>query len=195
MEKSFLILAVVILGLSSCGMVEPHLSVLRGNYAFGQGRYQAATVRYLAALERGQLDQWVSFNLGNVYFALGENESALGMWQTARASDSETLLFGVHFNTGLLFYEAGRYREAYDEFVRALRLDSTSVEAKINLELALARVQAGDGVAAPRRGETNVQEGESPDEAQRILQFIRRREEPRWFAVDQIPEQESSRDW
>ena len=195
MEKSFLGIAIVAVVLTSCGVVEPHLSVLRGNYAFGQGRYQAATVNYLAALERQQFEQWITFNLGNVYFALGENESALGMWQSARAAESEQLLFGVHFNTGLLLYETGRYREAYDEFVRALRLNSTSVEAKLNLELALARVQAGDGVAAPRRGESGVQEGESPDEAQRILQFIRRREEPKWFAVDEIPEQERSDDW
>lgn len=184
--------------LSSCGIAEPHVSVMRGNYAFGQGRFQAATVAYLHALEREQYREWISFNLGNVYHSLGESESALGMWQMARAADSETLLFGVHYNTGLLLYEAGRYREAYEEFVSALRLNPASIAAKINLELALERVQAAEAVGAPRRSEQverPEQVPEASDESRRILEHIRRREEQRWFAVEEIPEEERPRDW
>ena len=198
MERSFLTLVSVVLAaalLASCGVAEPHLSVLRGNYAFGQGRFQAATVDYLHALESEQLQEWIAYNLGNVYHALGESESALGMWQTARRSESETLLFGVHYNTGLLFYEAGRHREAYEQFVEALRLNPTSIAAKINLELALARVQAGDAVTAPRRDDTAEPDGAAADESRRILEFIRRREEQRWFAVEEIPQEPASRDW
>ncbi len=181
--------------LSSCGLSEPHLSVLRGNHAFGQGRFQVATVHYLAALERGQFVPWISFNLGNVYHALGENESALGMWQAVRDAESDSLRFGVHFNTGVLLFEAGRYRDAYQEFVSALRLNPSSVSTKVNLELAFARVQASENVASLRRDETPETRAGSPDEAQRILQFIRQREEPRWFAVEDISDQETVRDW
>lgn len=197
MERPVLVLsalgALVLLG--SCGIAEPHVSVLRGNYSFGQGRFQAATVSYLHALEREQYQEWISFNLGNVYHSLGESESALGMWQAARAADSEALLFGVHYNTGLLLYEAGRYREAYEEFVTALRLNPGIIAAKINLELALERVQAGEAVTAPRRSEQAKQEPEAADESRRILEHIRRREEQRWFAVEEIPDEERPRDW
>ena len=154
-----------------------------------------ATVHYLAGLERGQVEPWISFNLGNVYHALGENESALGMWQTARDAESDSLRFGVHFNTGVLLFEAGRYRDAYQEFVSALRLNPSSLSTKVNVELAFARVQAGENVASLRRDEAPETRAGSPDEAQRILQFIQQREEPRWFAVEDIPEQESVRDW
>ncbi|TVQ35829.1 MAG: tetratricopeptide repeat protein [Spirochaetaceae bacterium] len=197
MERTLLGAAAVAAALLmvSCGIAEPHVSVLRGNYAFGQGRYQSATVDYLQALEHGQFEEWIAFNLGNVYHALGENESALGMWQVARRSDSDSLLFGVYYNTGLLLYEAGRYREAYDQFVEALRLNPTSIAGKINLELALERVQAGAAVASPRRSDAEEQNGAAADESRRILEYIRRREEQRWFAVDEIPAEESPRDW
>ena len=197
MERAVLTVAAVAAALliSSCGIAEPHVSVLRGNYAFGQGRYQTATVNYLQALEYEQLEPWISFNLGNVYHALGENESALGMWQLARQSDSESLLFGVYYNTGLLLYEAGRYREAYEQFIEALRLNSTSISAKVNLELALERVQVSDAVALPRRSEPGEQNAAAVDESRRILEYIRRREEQRWFAVEEIPDRESVRDW
>ena len=196
MERPVLVALALIAAamVSSCGIAEPHVSVLRGNYSFGQGRFQTATVSYLHALERDQYREWISFNLGNVYHSLGESESALGMWQMAREADSEALLFGVHYNTGLLFYEAGRYREAYEEFVAALRLSPASIAAKINLELALERVQAAEAVATPRRTE-QPEQPEAADESRRILEHIRRREEQRWFAVEEIPKEERPRDW
>lgn len=195
MERAVLIGAIVILALSSCGLSEPHLSVLRGNHAFGQGRFPAATVHYLAAIERGQFAPWIAFNLGNVYHALGENESALGMWKTARDAPSEPLRFAVHFNTGVLLFDVGRYRDAYQEFVAALRLQPGSVSAKINLELSLARSRSSESVATLRRDESPDVRAGSADEARRILQFIRQREEPRWFAVEEIVDQDTVRGW
>jgi tetratricopeptide (TPR) repeat protein len=174
--------------------MEPHARVLAGNYAYGQGRFQGATVSYLRAWEENRYRAWVAYNLGNVYYALGEVQAALGMWQRAQESDEADILFGVAFNKGVFHYERGQYGEAYDQFKKALRIDPGSVDAKVNLELALEKIRAGEQVV---RGEpTEGEQAESPSaQTVRILEYVRRKEETRWFATEEVEEEPDMPPW
>ncbi|MFP4010518.1 MAG: tetratricopeptide repeat protein [Spirochaetaceae bacterium] len=187
-------LLAALLLLSSCG-TETHLRVLRANYAFGQGRFQNATVDYLRAFETGEYGRWIAYNLGNVYYALGEVQAALGMWERAGDSDEADILFGVAFNKGVYYYERGRYRDAYTQFQRALEIDPGNVDAKVNLELALRKIRAGEQVV---RGEPPEDGGEAEgNSAQtvRILEYVRRKEENRWFAADDVEDEPEMPAW
>ena len=182
--RRMLIAAAAVVLLSGCG-AESHLRVIRGNYAYGQGRFQRATVDYLRAWENDEYRAQIAYNLGNVYYALGEVQAALGMWQRAQESGEADILFGVTFNKGVFYYERGRYQDAYTQFKRALEIDPGSVDAKVNLELALEKIRASEQVV---RGDPSVAGSEGAPSAQsvRILEYIRRKEGSRWFATEQV---------
>ncbi len=198
----------VLLFLLGCAPAGPVLSVIRGNLAYGRGDYQAALLHYLSA-EHDAADQgWLLFNTANVYYALGEQEAALEAWDQARqavtARDSErraaatSLIHAASYNRGVLLYQQGEYRAAYDEFRYALRVESRNVAAKENLELALQKTVAAEqgaqagSVADPVSGE--IDDGRGPTTL-RILEYVRRKEAQRWHASREIDEPTDPRDW
>ncbi len=199
MARLLLAAAIVLMsvsGLTGCGLGEPHVSVLQGNYAYGQGRFQRATVEYLEALESDQHVAWILYNLGNAYHSLGENEAALEMWNGALASRDPELMFRAGFNRGVLYYEQGRFDEAYDEFRYALVLNPSSIAAKINLELAVQKLQAGTTADEIRQAvDETTSEGDLSTETLRVLNYIRRKEVSRWRSENQRPSEPAAQNW
>lgn len=197
--RLLLVPAVVLLG--SCGFGEPHVSVLQGNYAYGQGRFQRATVEYLEALAADQHVPWILYNLGNAYHSLGENEAALDMWSAALSSQDTQLMYRAGFNRGVLFYEQGRFEEAYNEFRYALVINPSSIAAKVNLELTVQKLRAGttaDGgrPATVSDGGDAGGDGGPSAETLRVLNYIRRKEVNRWRSQDQRSDDDATyRNW
>ncbi|MFW5743305.1 MAG: tetratricopeptide repeat protein [Spirochaetota bacterium] len=187
------------------------IAVLRGNLAYARGDYQTALVHYLAAEERSEHRGWVLFNTGNVYYALGEHDAALTAWTDARTASapaasgsdepagSTLLIHAASYNRGVLLYERGDYRAAYEEFSYALRLNPRSMAAKTNLELALRKLssaeqgeQMGDEAAS---GEGDGRADEPDASTLRILEYVRRKEARQWFANRESDDSADPRDW
>lgn len=146
--RSFALSAVLGLALLICSCARPDLLVVRGNLRHGNGDYGRATVLYLSAIEKAAraAAPYVQYDLGNVYAALGEPAAARDTIGRALDGQGNELLFRAHFNLGTLEYEQGRFEEAARSFVEALRRKPGDLDAKVNLELALRKVQA----AVPR---------------------------------------------
>lgn len=187
----FVLLAVLV----GCGLGDPHLTVLRGNLSFERGVFQDSIVRYLDALE-GDLENasYVFYNLGTVYHAVAENEAAVEAWDLAAANAPSDVLFALHHNRGNLYYRQGRYADAYEQFRRALMLNPSSVGSKINLELALQRVQAAESAPTTRSGGAGGN-GAVSDEARRVLEYMRRKETGQWQATDTQEARDVERYW
>jgi len=219
LKAVFLFLAV--LGFTACGGYGSITEVLRGNLAYGRGDYQNALVHYMVAVEDAPSDAWTQFNIGNVYYALGEHEAALEVWHSARRvveEDNESgaselsLIYATSYNRGVLLYQQGQYAAAYDELRYALSVNSRSSEAKANLELALSKLQAANDAAANAAADGNdagpgatggvspTPSGESGDDGPgeqtlRILEYVRRKETQQWFANREIESQDQPQDW
>jgi len=101
---------------SGCSANSTHLQVLYANYSFQQGNYLDSTVRYLNSLDDPQFREFVAYNLGNVYFALGEFSPALNLWIEGEKSQNLDLLFRIAFNKGVLFYEQQEFGPARESF-------------------------------------------------------------------------------
>ena len=201
MERTLLILAAfgaLCIGLTSCSNSEPHISVFLGNQDYIKGEFQSSTIHYLKSLSQnqGKFDQWIHYNLGNVYFALGEREGAEEQWLHAVESESAALRFSTLFNLGVYYYEEGRYEEAYGSFKQALEIDPDQVEAKKNLELSLENMESQDNL--PEREEVTQKERPLPDEdyTERVLDYVKRKEEQRWYSVEEKPaDDQQLNDW
>ena len=172
----------ILLLFSSCGQKNAYIEVVKGNYYFGRGMYQASVLSYLDALKEGTRTAWIRYNLGNVYHSLGETDAALGMWKEAEAEQDHELLFAISFNRGTLLYELGKYREAYEEFRHALEIDPARIEAKVNLELSLKKI-GGGGPSSQSRDDQSVKRRDDPD---RVLDYVKKKEATRWKASDKL---------
>ncbi|MDR1626011.1 MAG: tetratricopeptide repeat protein [Spirochaetia bacterium] len=176
--------------LSGCEIRNVYLDVIQGQYHYGRGQYQEAIVSYMRALESGKHTPWVEYNLGNAYHSLGEVEAAAAIWDRAAETTDPRLQFHLAYNKGSLYYEMGKYREAYEEFKHALRLEPSAVDAKINLELSLRKMNSGGGSQTPGTG------GPPPagEDTGRILDYVKRREGTKWKASDEISQPDRD-DW
>jgi Ca-activated chloride channel homolog len=182
MERYLLILLLPLL-MGSCAPYVSHWRVLKGNYDYVNGRYQPATVAYLGILEDGhERDEIIHYNLGNVFYALGETSAADEEWSLALETDDGELLFRTLFNQGNLYFELSQYANAYSRFREALTIRPDSLEAKRNLELVLLKLSSQQEQPQVRT-EGSVVRGEEPGEdVERILQYIKRKEESQWVS-------------
>lgn len=179
---------------TGCGLSLAEVDVLKGNYFYQKGEFQQSTVCYLKALEKNKGIELISYNMGNVFYALGEGDSALAIWKDAEFTTDVKILFKLNFNRGVLFYRQGNYKEAYKNFRRALEINPSDNGAKINLELTLEKISSMDN-NNKRKLSALADTGEETvlgDNSLRMLQYVKRKEEFFWsnetkeeIAVDQ----------
>lgn len=174
----------------SCSAASSYLTVAQGNYAYDRGSYQTATVDYLAAQRAGFFPGWVAYDLGNVYHALGESDGASAEWTKAEKASDPRVVAATLFNEGLLDYELGRYREAYNRFRGVLEITPADIAAKVNLELSFAKMTTKK--VPPRsggRGEPIAVKHKN-NQANQILDIVRQKEH-RIFTPPAAPQTKS----
>jgi tetratricopeptide (TPR) repeat protein len=196
MERLFLVLfaVLIVLAAGSCTRGEAYLAVTRGNHAFSQGDYQEANSHYLHARELGIFADWVAYDLGTLYHALGEPEVAEVEWDIAAATESSSLLALVAYNYGVHLYELGRYNDAYMSFRKVLELNPDDVDAKLNLEYCLQKIDSHSDTGE-EVDDAGVSDGESGQEVQMILEYVKRKETLRWKSTETIDEDIQEQDW
>ncbi len=140
-------LLLALLFLLAAGGRQPRVAVLEGNYDFARGDLARAIRHYRGAVRAGS--QVAAYNLANARLAVGETDAGLDLLQRIPADVHPELRRRVVFNLGHAHYRAGRYREAALHFRDALALGPESMDARVNLELALRRMHAGQTRASP----------------------------------------------
>ncbi|MFQ3620438.1 MAG: tetratricopeptide repeat protein [Spirochaetales bacterium] len=167
--------------------------VFRGNRAFQSGNFQEAQLAYLKALATGKHTEWIHYNLGTVYYSLGEKEPALKEWEKALTTSNAKLRFHVLFNKGFAALELGKAKEAEKFFIQALELDPKSIAAKVNLEYATQLAEAPSADKGKSSG-TPKPEGLS-QEGEQLLQYFRQKENTRWIGSSKIVQDADREDW
>ncbi|MFW5827499.1 MAG: tetratricopeptide repeat protein [Alkalispirochaeta sp.] len=194
-----IVLLLMPLLLVSCNVYFPHLRVVRANYNVSRGEYQPAIVDYLRAQGTAEYEPWLAYNLGTVYHYLGESGAAVDRWEAAWESNVDDLMYGARFNRGVYLFEQGRYQEAFQEFRSALRINPGSRAAKTNLELTIERMEAGSELDGdgPRSssGRSDRSEESQDSGGERMLDYLRRKQEQQWRANQEQGVTEEARDW
>jgi tetratricopeptide (TPR) repeat protein len=183
LKPSGLILVVCVL-LAGCSDLAPFTGVVKGNRKYAGGDYQGANIAYIEAGRSGKYEHWIAYNLGTVYYALGEAEAAEREWQIASGTQDETLLYNVYFNLGVLYYDRGLYAFAYERFRNALEINPKGVQAKLNLELSMEKLEVKDQKSQPSGD--SATNGQSRGEIERILNYLRRMEGEVWESTENL---------
>ncbi len=178
--------------LSGCSKLNPYVKVAQGGRAYANGDFQRANISYIEAGKAEEYEHWISYNLGTVYYALGETEAAESEWQVARGAQDEQLAYQVLFNYGVLLYERGAYTDAYEKFRNALEINPSGVEAKKNLELTMDRMEVSEG---KRQQKTTSQLSEKTSgEIDLILNYLKNMEGEVWQSTEALQYEPLPRD-
>ena len=188
----FVVLCALMLGsLAGCG--EPMLGIAGAGQDVRRGNYQKALAAYLVAAEHTRYSDVVEYNLGNVYFYLGETNRAMEMWKAAAGSSRSVVAYRARFNSGVVFYNLHRYEKAADAFLQALRIFPDRRDAKINLEYCIHHLTAE--VPEPESGDKEEKKADEKT-VDVLMNIVRQQEKNRWEQT-QSPEPAESelRDW
>jgi tetratricopeptide (TPR) repeat protein len=164
--------------LVSCGGASSYLDVIKSNAEYSRGRYQEAIIGYFNALERGGWADILGYDLGNAYYRLGEETAADDNWKKGLDSKVPDARFRSYFNRGVVAYEGGDYDSAAEYFKKALEIDGSSVDAKIDLEYSLKNRQRQKALV-PQEA-SPVARKFVPQSAENLLEFMTRKERDRW---------------
>ena len=175
MEKRFLILIPFILLLVSCSDQGIYIDIFSGNYAYSRGEYQDANLLYIKASHRGIYPDYVAYNLGNVYYSLGEAAPALGKWEESSLSKNSDVAFSSLYNKGVLLFELSRYEEAFVSFKEALEINPSDIATKIDLEYCLLKMNLrNESVKPVVEVKKNPADEARKADAMRVLDFVKR---------------------
>ncbi|MBR4386513.1 MAG: VWA domain-containing protein [Treponema sp.] len=173
--------------LTSCGgKFSNGTKILEGRLDYNRKDYQGAIANFLEAYDNAKVtgdqtsQEYALFGLASTYLMQDENESAVKRFEQISASAPENIRFSVYYNTGIIAHKNGDYAKAATMFKNALEIDSTNINAKINLELSLEEnaVQArkSEQQLAPV---TSEKEEASPLESA-IYSLLREKETEQW---------------
>ena len=159
--------------------------VLEGTFFWHQGEYQKAVSGFMDSMATAEelsdtrLHQYSTYGLAATYIMQGETEAALSRLQELSPDAPESLRFAALYNSGIIAYNQGHYQEAATLFRRALEVDGSNLDAKINLELSLGHDSRQSTAAAQEL--IPVQETPGDDFADAALfSLIRQQEQDRW---------------
>ncbi len=159
--------------------------VLEGTFFWHQGEYQKAVSGFMDSMATAEelsdtrLHQYSTYGLAATYIMQGETEAALSRLQELSPDAPESLRFAALYNSGIIAYNQGHYQEAATLFRRALEVDGSNLDAKINLELSLGHDSRQSPAAAQEL--IPVQETPGDDFADAALfSLIHQQEQDRW---------------
>lgn len=118
------------------------LSIMKGTYAFRQKHYKHAVSCYLTAVQnteekKDEAYYYSLFDLGTAYSMLDEKEAAMDKFARISEEAPASVLYATYYNSGVIAHKNADYDKALEYFRRALEVDSTRLEAKINMELSI----------------------------------------------------------
>lgn len=118
----------------------------KANEAYEEGKYEEAEQLYLSAIEQDPDNAKLYFNLGNAQAKQGKVEEAIQSYMEFRGlATSPQDKAKAEYNIGTLLAEGKEWKPAASHFKSSLKLNPGDMDAKHNLERALAEQQKEDG--------------------------------------------------
>jgi len=181
------------------------MQVLKGAYAVKQEQYPQAVASFYKALQKEKAKEnqeeaeYIIYDLGTAYSLLGENTAAMEKFSYIEANASPELsknvLYATYYNEGVIAHKEGRYEDALGYFKKALEVDSSRINAKINMELstrlAEEEVKHNESKSIPAsESKTSV-----PDMEKSLFERIKENDKKQWKNSESNQEQNLAEDY
>ena len=108
---------------------------------YQRGEYDQALQLYRdALLDRPDAPE-LHFNVGDALFKRGEYDQALREFERVLSAEEKKIQAQTHYNMGNSFFQQQAFEQAVAAYKQALELDAADEDTKVNLELALEKLQ------------------------------------------------------
>ena len=181
----------VLLVLTFTGCSNSTTDILKGSFAFAKKQYSKAVSYFHAAHENvensGNVQKlsYTLYDLGTAYSLLGEDEAAMEKLSQIPAEAPAAVRYGAYYNAGVLAHKNEDYEHAVEYFKKALEVDSTRIDAKINLELSIesveVNVQHSQSQAVPSAQDNSINQ----DLEKAVFERIKENDQKQWKNSEQ----------
>lgn len=112
-----------------------------GNESFEENRFDEAIEFYERAAGIAEDKASVEYNRANALLKKGDTEGALKSYEESNLHGSKSLKAKSYYNEGNAQFGEGKYSEAAEAFKNSLKYDSSDMDAKVNLEMAMKMIK------------------------------------------------------
>lgn len=194
-NKTALTSVIFVIFLTGCS--SDTFSVLKGTLEWQQKHYRQSIGEFLKVIEKenqnNNILNYVNYDLGTTYCVMDEDGAAMKRYSLVGEDAATKLQFSVNYNSGIIAYKNGKFDEARDYFRKALEIDSSSINAKINMEITMNKIEIESKNKEPEvipASENNIDSSEMENE---ILKKIKENSRKQWenSNSNQVPDLEN----
>lgn len=177
----------VLIILSVTGCSKSTVNILKGSYACTQKQYEKAVSYYHTAQEQSEKENNLSenayalYDLGTAYLLLDEKDAAMEKFALISEDAPVNVRYSAFYNAGIIAHQNEDYDKALEYFKKALEVDSTRIEAKINLELTIQSaevdVRQNESKVTPSADDDDTNQ---PDMEKAVFERIRENDQKQW---------------
>lgn len=138
--------------------------VEQGNQLFGAEDFEAALEAYRAAQTNRPDSPELHYNVGDALYKQGEMDEAMAAFQKAVESGDSVLGSKAFYNLGNALYKKQVYDQAVGAYEKALELDPSDLDAKINLEMAVEKLEEQQKQQDQEKGDDEKENEEKENE-------------------------------
>ncbi len=159
--------------------------ILESTFRWYRKEYREAVAGFMNVTETAELrhdetlKQYGLYGLAATYLMQGELDAALARLSELSDSAPDFIRFSAAYNAGVIAHRQGKYEQAAQAFRQALLIDSTNMNAKINLELSLRQEESSSSSGAVEMTPVSEQPRDSALE-NTIFSLIRENDQNRW---------------
>jgi len=136
----------------------------KGKKAYEEGHYDKARVYYEHVLKNRKKDDGAQFGLGVTAYQQKDMETAARALNNAMNSDDKSLASKAMYNLGNMFRDQQKMEESLALYRKAIELDPTDEDAKVNYELLKQVLQQQEQQQQDKQNQEQDQEKQKQDQ-------------------------------
>ena len=181
-----LAVGIVVLASLFSGCSSETTDILKGTISYHKKNYRHSVAKFTEASENAAAKNnstalnYALYDLGTAYTMIGENDSALEQFKSISEDSPQAVRYVAFYNAGVIASRNQDYEEAQDFFKKALQIDSSKIDAKINLELSM---QMGSGKGHQNESQSiqaSQSESNPKDLEKAVFEHIKENDQKQW---------------
>ena len=176
-------------------------NILSGTYSWHKKEYKHSISKFMDVVNNSyktnnqEALDYSLYDLGTAYLKVGEDKAALERFESVSPNAQDKVKYSSFYNAGILSYKNGNYEDAKEYFKKALKIDNSQINAKINLELA-AKMSSTEGKEQEKESiQASNEKNGDPDVENSVFEHVKENDKKQWKNSESTEPQDLSNDY
>ena len=160
--------------------------ILKGTVSYHQKKYRHAVSLFMSASENAAAQEnlinqsYALYDLGTAYIMIGEEAAALDQFNSIGDDAPDPVRYAAFYNAGVLAWRNSDFEEARDYFRKALEIDSSKIDAKINFELSMQQTDAKGKQNQSNQIQASPEDSAPQNLEKAVFEHIKENDQKQW---------------